>query len=216
MLVGGCEKVLKQKAAPAAQPAATASVVPSPAPSASPSPPPTIFSASDPSRCGDPPSDETKLGRSHDGKSIVWDAGGRLCFERNGQRKALLVDRDSRGDAGVEGQLSGYDGFVFSRDDRVVFFSTQAWATSQAAHGVEVATGKEWFIVDGAILEELDRGPYMGSLLGEHYRLDDQHEIGSPGYTGRGVVYTIVDWRGKTLKRLPDDENARTKILYGK
>ena len=49
----------------------------------------------------------------------------------------------------------------------------------ESAHAVEVATGKEWFVVDGAIVEELDRGPYRGSLLVSET-------------TGRGVVHTVV------------------------
>jgi hypothetical protein len=128
----------------------------------------------------------------------------------------LLTDRERRPGTGVEDQLSGFSDFVFSRDDRVLFFTTDAWVVSTAAHAVEVATGKEWFVVDGRIVEELDRGPYKGSLLGEHFRLDEEHAIDSPGYTGRGVVHTVVDWRGKKLKKLPADELAREKILDGK
>ena len=48
-----------------------------------------------------------------------------------------------------------------------------------------------------------------------YFRLDDEHLIGSPGYTGRGVTNTVVDWRGKTLRKLPSDELARKKILDG-
>lgn len=128
----------------------------------------------------------------------------------------LLRDRAAREDAGVEEELSDYQDFVFSRDDRVLFFTSPAWAVSRAAHGVEVATGKEWFIVDGQIIEELDRGPYRGNLYASHFRLDDEHEIGSPGYTGRGIVFTIVDWRGKTLKKLPADEREHARVLYGR
>ena len=167
------------------------------------------------------PDDPTSSVTSHDRQATVWSetdppapgAEGAsthwLCFERGGKRKVLL--QTAAGDGSVETGLVDFQGFVFSRDDRVVFFTTDAWAVSRAAHGVEVATGKEYFITDGNIIEELERGPYKGSLYASHYRLDEDHPLGSPGYTGRGVVTDIIDWHGQRLAKVPDGESEDPK-----
>lgn len=158
--------------------------------------------------------------KSHDGLATVWtetetsdatDEGvaAWLCFERSGKRKVLL--QTAAGDGSVETGLVDFQDFVFSRDDRVVFFTTAAWAVARAAHGVEVATGKEYFITDGSIIEELDRGPYKGSLFASHFRLDEDHKIGEPGYAGRVVITDIIDWHGKRLAKLPDGEGGTEK-----
>ena len=155
--------------------------------------------------------------KSHDGLATVWaepddphhvskDVGDvgkwTLCFERSGVRKALLTS--SAGDGGMESMLADFADFVFSRDDRNVFFTTYAWHTTRAAHGVEVATGKEFFIVDGTIVEEIDHGKFKGSLKANHFRK------GSPDRS-------VVDWHGKKLAELPiDDSKGEEKILMGK
>lgn len=175
--------------------------------------------------CVGTPTGETIV-HSHDAQATVWteselatlhtETKAWLCFQRSGQQKVLLMSRAARADAGVEDELNDFSQLVFSRDDRVVFFATSAWVVSPAAHGVEVATGKEWFIVDGSIIEELDHGPFKGSLYATHFRLDDEHPVGDIGYLGRNVTQTVVDWHGKKLRRLPDNEKERKKVLDGK
>jgi hypothetical protein len=228
VLVVGCKKDEPPKPDPSPPP-------PSPsvstAPAASTAKTAAVVDAG-PSACAAAPpeksSDIVSVARSHDGKSVAWtvslpaakkdDASTTvLCFERNAQRRVLITDRDPlSGDGGVEASGNGFYDLVFSRDDRVLFYASQTYAVSRGAYGIEVATGKSFFIVDGEILEELDRGPYKGSLYASHFRLDDEHPVGSPQYTGRGVVHSVVDWNGKTLKKLPGDELARKKILDGK
>lgn len=241
-LLGGCQACRRsEEARPSAAGSASVTVpvpVPVSAPLASIGPPKP---APDGHHCLSGPSapkdddDERAPVTSHDGLATVWteqaevdeDAAAHgetapawLCFERGGKRKVLL--RTGKGDTpdaqGPEGELTDFASFVFSRDDRVVFFTTAAWAVSRAAHGVEVATGKEFFITDGNIIEELATGPFKGSLYASHYRLDEDHAIGAPGYTGRGVVTDIIDWHGKRLAKVPDEEGdpKERKRLLGR
>jgi hypothetical protein len=57
----------------------------------------------------------------------------------------------------------------FSPDGRRIYFLSRAWATSDAVHAVDIATGREWFVAPGNSLAIIPRGPLAGCLLvGQH------------------------------------------------
>jgi hypothetical protein len=58
----------------------------------------------------------------------------------------------------------------FSPDGQRIYFLSAAWAVSGAVHAVEVATGREWFIMPGNSLEVVARGEYAGHLLVSQHR----------------------------------------------
>jgi hypothetical protein len=139
-----------------------------------------------------------------------------LCLSVDGQPPRLLVHgRESPPDAGVETTLADFANFQFSLDERSLYFSSTAWVTSPAIHVVDLATGAERYVTDGATVFQLTSGPYRGDIAVVHAMLDPDHEIGAPGYRGRIAVEYVHTLDGKRVRRLPDDEKARAKALSG-
>lgn len=58
----------------------------------------------------------------------------------------------------------------FSLDGGFVYIDADAWATSNAVHQVNVQTGAERFVTDGATLGVIRDGPYQGHLLVSQHR----------------------------------------------
>jgi hypothetical protein len=140
-----------------------------------------------------------------------------LCVIRDGGKATLLLaGRGAPGATPVEQALADFDSFVWSPDGARLYFTSSAWAVSTAAHVVEIATGHERFLTDGAILSVLASGPYKGKLLASHFRLDADHPIGSPDYQGRVPSWDVLDTDGHRLVKLPDDEKAQKKVLDGR
>jgi hypothetical protein len=126
-----------------------------------------------------------------------------------------VAGRGAPDDAGVELTLANFDNLLFSRDGGELYFTSAAWTTSDAAHAVDLHTGTERFLVDGAVAATLDDGPYRGMLLVSSMRLDSVHSVSSPKYRGRMEVWSVVSRGGKTVRMLPEDEAGRRRVLYG-
>lgn len=54
---------------------------------------------------------------------------------------------------------------IFSLDGGFVYVSADAWVTSSAVHQVNIATGKERFVIDGRAIAVIRTGRYRGYLL---------------------------------------------------
>lgn len=139
-----------------------------------------------------------------------------LCASVDGASARLLLAGRSAGSTGTQDgsdTLAGFDGFVFSRDGRSLYFTSIGWVTSGAAHVVELASGRERFLVDGSIRREIAAGPYAGALLAAHWRLDDLHPVDSPDFEGRIEMLTIVSRDGKLVRRLPSDAKEAERVI---
>jgi hypothetical protein len=117
--------------------------------------------------------------RSPDGKLIAYvvitpdlfiDTGaGRIradeiwVMNAQGTEARRLVE--GREDDKVELTLAGFSELHFSPKGDTIFFMSNAWATSNAIHAVELKTGHERFVCDGNSLEVITRGRYKGNLL---------------------------------------------------
>ena len=126
-----------------------------------------------------------------------------LCVVRGGAAATVLLH--GRGEApqvGPEKTLASFGQLVFSLDGATLFFTTTGWATSPAAHAVELATGKERFLFDGAITAPLAKGQYLAT----HFRLDDAFPVTSPQYRGRRESWSIVTRDGRTVRKLSEEE----------
>ncbi len=133
-----------------------------------------------------------------------------LCIEVSGEAPRVLVaGRDAGPNEGVERTLAGFGNLLFSRDGALVFFTSAAWVTSTAAHVVELATGRETFLFDGAVEVEVSKGTEAGRFVASHFRLDDVYPVSSPKYRGRMVMWSLVTRTGKTLRKLSETEAAR-------
>jgi hypothetical protein len=126
-----------------------------------------------------------------------------LCIRREGQpSRVLLRGRGLPKGGGAEKTLVGFDHFVFSPDGTTLYFTSDAWVTSEAAHAVDLRTGMERFIKDGAIVRTIEKGPYAGSLLLSHYRIVWKDVDGSTESGGRQPGASIISPSGKTLKTM--------------
>ena len=123
-----------------------------------------------------------------------------LCISRGGGAPTVLVA--GRGGPKPERTLASFESLVFSPDGATLFFITTGWVTSPAAHSVEVATGKEAFLFDGAINRPIEKGLYLAA----HYRLDVEHPVTSPDYRGRMETWTLVTRTGKLVRKVSDAE----------
>jgi len=133
-----------------------------------------------------------------------------LCIEVSGQPPRVLVAGRTAGpNESVERTLAGFGDLLFSRDGALLFFTSAAWVTSTAAHAVELATGRESFLFDGAVEIEVAQGPDAGRFVASHFRLDDVYPVSSPKYRGRMVMWSLVTRAGKLLRKLTEAEAAR-------
>ena len=126
-----------------------------------------------------------------------------LCVVRDGAAaRVLLAGRGEAPAVGPDKTLTSFGQLVFSPDGATLFFTTTGWVTSPAAHSVELATGKERFLFDGAITAPLAKGQY----LAVHYRLDDAFPVRSPKYRGRMESWSIVTRDGRRVKKVSVEE----------
>lgn len=66
--------------------------------------------------------------------------------------------------------LASFQAPRFSPDGSRIYFLSSAWVTSGAVHAVEVASGRERFVVAGNSLDVVPAGEYAGHLLVEQHR----------------------------------------------
>jgi hypothetical protein len=110
--------------------------------------------------------------RSTPGRRVATSLGDEeateLCITNSDGTKARLLVTGTAGDS-VERAIAGMSNPRFSLDGKTVYFQSRAWVTSDAVHAVDVASGREWFVAPGNILDVIPRGPFAGCLLvGEH------------------------------------------------
>lgn len=86
----------------------------------------------------------------------------------------------------------------FSPDGKVVYVMAEAWVTSSAIHGIDIASGRHRFIIDGELLNVETTGKYPGYLLVRKRRY-----LPGPDYgTDYPLFYISPD--GKRSVMIPD------------
>ncbi|MBB4637377.1 TolB family protein [Longimicrobium terrae] len=112
----------------------------------------------------------------------------------------------SRADEAPERNLEGLRGPVFSPDGARVYFRSAAWATSNAVHVADLATGAERYLIPGNSVDVVPAGSYAGHLLVDQHRYHlaggsydwtwlftpDGREVGSIGET-EGAVRDFLE-----------------------
>ena len=71
-----------------------------------------------------------------------------------------------------------------SPDSQILYFRTEAWATSTAIHAIDLNTGKIAFVTAGNSLHVVQKGRYKGHLIVEKHR----YYIGGGSYDGLWLV----------------------------
>jgi dipeptidyl aminopeptidase/acylaminoacyl peptidase len=86
----------------------------------------------------------------------------------DGKEPACLV-RSKSGDK-MEAVLAGFSQPQFSTNGKLVYFLSEAWATSGALHVVDTTNGKEHFVCPAAQFEVVRSGEYRDDLLVQQHR----------------------------------------------
>ena len=130
-----------------------------------------------------------------------------LCVSRDGGAPTvLLAGRAASATVGPERSLASFAALLFSPDGATLFFTTTGWVTSPAAHSVELASGRETFLFDGAVV-----APVGKNFLASHYRLDEQHRVDSPKYRGRMETWSLVTLAGRVVRKVTEAEATRLR-----
>lgn len=130
-----------------------------------------------------------------------------LCVSRDGGAATILLAGRALSDAvGPERSLASFASLLFSPDGATLFFTTTGWVTSPAAHSVGLATGKEAFLFDGAVVAAVGE-----NFLASHYRLDAQYPVDSPKYRGRMESWSLVTRAGRLLRKVTEAEATRLR-----
>lgn len=78
-------------------------------------------------------------------------------------QKRILVTANSASEP--EQMLGHFSGLKLAVDGRTLFFESEAWATSNAVHAVDLATGRQRYVTDGSIACVIGTGRFQGALL---------------------------------------------------
>lgn len=108
------------------------------------------------------PGDSVDAGSGRAEASELW------TVRTDGSGARMLVR--GRGSTAPERILVGFQSPQFSPDGRQVYFLSDAWAVSSAVHAVELATGRERYLIPGNSLEVVPNGRYAGHLLVSQHR----------------------------------------------
>ena len=136
--------------------------------------------------------DSKSSAESDNGQTSLWigdGVGGRV-------RKLLSPQPNDQ----PERNLASFGNPVFSLDGGYVYIGADAWATSSAIHQVNLATGRERFVVGGWLHGVLRNGPYRGFLVVGQHRYHPAPKFGS-----YNPVF-ILRPDGKEILRIPGTE----------
>ncbi|MDD4945586.1 MAG: hypothetical protein PHQ73_01720 [Gallionella sp.] len=100
-----------------------------------------------------------------------------------------------------QGDLSRVSNPAFSPDGGTLYFMARAWATSDAIHAVELASGKQRFLCDGNSLDVITAGRLTGHLIVEKHK-----------YPSNGPAYDaqwLISPQGREIRRLREAEARR-------
>jgi hypothetical protein len=126
-----------------------------------------------------------------------------LCLTRDGKAPALLL----AGRAGTpESGLTGFESLLLSGE--LLFFTAGGWVTSPAAHRVDLRTGAEKFLFDGAVLARTADGHFVAT----HFRRDTEYPVSSPKYRGRMESWSLVTRDGAVVRALSEATANRLSL----
>lgn len=90
-----------------------------------------------------------------------------ISYDENRKKRTLL---EAKPDDDPQSNLGDFSRLKLSPDGKTLFFESEAWATSNAIHAIDLQTGKQHFVVGGSIACVLGGGEYQGDLLVSQHR----------------------------------------------
>ncbi|MFI3189913.1 hypothetical protein BCS42_06480 [Crenothrix sp. D3] len=104
-----------------------------------------------------------------------------------------------RYDDDVKKNLTGLNTPLFSLNGKAVYFLSEAWATSNAVHVIDLSTNTQRFITDGNSLELIPHGKYQNYLIVSKHKYHDNEG-------GSFEEYWLVSPQGKDIKAIGESE----------
>jgi hypothetical protein len=89
------------------------------------------------------------------------------CTNNCAQKRTIL---NGRAGEKPEENLFGFTNLRLSPDASTLYFETEAWATSNAIHAVNIKTGAERFITSGSIACIVGSGQYQGDIIAAQHK----------------------------------------------
>jgi hypothetical protein len=146
--------------------------------------------------------------------AVGAEEGARATLSTDGRWRARVSADDEIWLAGTAGEaprrllaprpaddpkrnLTGFNHPAFSADGRVLYVLATAWATSNALHGIDVATGATRFISAANDFQVVRDGRHAGRLVVQRHTY-------LPGGGSREVWYLVTP-DGRTLRRIGSD-----------
>ena len=126
-----------------------------------------------------------------------------LCLVRDGGKPTLLLA--GRGGDPEKG-LTGFESLLLV--DSLLYFTAGGWATSPAAHRLDLRTGAQKFLFDGAVVARTADG----HLVASHFRIDTKYPVSSPKYRGRMETWSLVTRDGQVVRALSEGEAKRLSV----
>lgn len=145
--------------------------------------------------------------QSVDPASVITAPGGTTSYhvENAGSPNERIVECTNvcaqkrvvlRGKAGQkpEDNLFGFTNLRLSPDASTLYFETEAWATSNAIHVVNIKTGMTRYVASGSIACVVGSGQYQGDVIAAQHRYFVQGGSYNPLYlfTPQGKEVGIV------------------------
>lgn len=154
---------------------------------------------------------------SPDGKTVVFfrSGGHRLSGETSGN-EVWLADMDGnntrrlleeKGGESEENFLASFNTPAFSADGKWLYFLTAAWATSNALHVLDIASGKEHFVTDANDVMVVPQGKYINHLVVMKHKYFKSEDGGSYDY------YWLITPKGKEIKMVGKDRKQAERFI---
>jgi hypothetical protein len=131
------------------------------------------------------------------GASELW------LTRADGQENRRLVASSANEDP--KQNLSYQSHPAFSPSGKILYFMATAWATSDAIHSLDIASGQERFVCDGNSLEVVPGGRFSGYLMVQKHK----YRPSGPAYDD----YWLVTPLGKEIRRLGATEGHVARFL---
>lgn len=118
------------------------------------------------------------------------------CKNMCAQKRVVLNGKASQK---PEDNLFGFTNLRLSPDASTLYFETEAWATSNAIHAINIETGQVRYVTSGSIACVVGSGQYQGDIIADQHRYFVQGGSYNPLYLftpdGKEVGIVALDDR---------------------
>lgn len=112
---------------------------------------------------------------------------------------------ETRPDDDPEKNLTYFNSMKFSPDSKQLYFLTKAWATSNALHVLDLASGKEHFITDTDSVLVINKGRYANHLVVMKHKYFKR--------SGSYDYYWLITPQGKEIKKAGEDKEQAERFI---